>query len=220
MLAMTYDLDFRYRRALQPEGLSTVLTAVRAVEDAITDARNAGLDPERDPAVTLLARHLGRLASPAAATGGDEDQPLRDQCMARIAELKSKPAIVALVRRGVDFDPEAKCAFRREASRALRQIACELGLSHDLYSIHHEGDRYGAAGDVTLASASVHIRISATRFTAGREISFRIPRTRHDEFGGPLRHADIGRLADVPRFAARIAAELELELLCGQDRFL
>ena len=63
---MNYDLDFRYRRALQPEGLSTVMTAIKAVEDAIQDARNAGLDPERDPAVTLLARHVGRIASPDA----------------------------------------------------------------------------------------------------------------------------------------------------------
>lgn len=62
-MPMTYDLDFRYRRALQPDGLSTVLTAIRAVEDAIQDARNAGFDPERDPAVTLLARHVGRVAS-------------------------------------------------------------------------------------------------------------------------------------------------------------
>ena len=130
--ALLDDLDFHYRRALQPEGLSTVLTAVQAVEDAIKDARNAGLDPERGPAVTLLARHVGRLAAPDPTADTTADQPLRAQCLERIAELKSKPAIVALVRRGVDYDPDARKTFHREASRALRQIAFELGLTHDL----------------------------------------------------------------------------------------
>jgi hypothetical protein len=197
MMPMTYDLDFRYRRALQPEGLSTVLTAVRAVEDAIQDARNAGLDPDTSA-----------------------DQPLRAACLARIADLKSKPAIVALVRRGVDFEPETRRAFHHEASRALRQIACELAIAHDLYTIHHDSDQFGVAGDVTLASATVHLRISATRLRPGREITYRAARSRHDEFGGPPQHADISRLADIARFARQIARDLKLTAPCGQDRFL
>jgi hypothetical protein len=59
---MNYDLDFRYRRALQPDGLATIPTATQAVVDAMQDARNAGVDPARDPATILLARHVGRLA--------------------------------------------------------------------------------------------------------------------------------------------------------------
>ena len=47
---MNYDLDFRYRRALQPDGLATIPTATQAVVDAMQDARNAGIDPARDPA--------------------------------------------------------------------------------------------------------------------------------------------------------------------------
>lgn len=219
-MPMTYDLDFRYRRALQPEGLSTVLTAIKAVEDAIQDARNAGLDPERDPAVTLLARHVGRLATPCALDDRSVDQPLRAACLERIADLKSKPAIVALVRRGVDFDPEGKRAFRREAGRALRQIANEIGLSSDHYTIHHDSDYFGAAGDVTLACGSLHIRITATRLKAGREISYRTARNRYDELGGPLHHADIGRLANLERFARQIAADLKIVAPFGQDRFL
>ena len=38
---MNYDLDFRYRRALQPDGLATIPTATQAVVDAMQDARNA-----------------------------------------------------------------------------------------------------------------------------------------------------------------------------------
>ena len=58
---MNYDLDFRYRRALQPDALATIATATQAVVDAMQDARNAGIDPARDPATILLARHVGRI---------------------------------------------------------------------------------------------------------------------------------------------------------------
>ena len=206
---MTYDLDFRYARALHPEGLSILQTAIEAVEDAIKDARNAGYDPEQDPGVILLARHLGRLASPYHPAGvHPEDAFLRRQCLERIAQLKAKPAIIALVRRGVDFDPEAKRAFRREASRALRQIAYELGITRDQCAVQCFPDHCGPPGDVTLGSDQFHLRISIDAFRSGREITYRRARNRHDEFGGPIHHADIGRLADIPGFARRIEREL------------
>ena len=55
---MNYDLDFRYRRALQPDALCTVATATQAVVDAMQDARNAGVDPARDPATILSLIHI------------------------------------------------------------------------------------------------------------------------------------------------------------------
>ncbi|CAH0357358.1 hypothetical protein [Sphingobium sp. CECT 9361] len=56
---MNYDLDFRYRRALQPDALATIPTATQAVVDAMQDARNAGIDPARDPATIFAARQSG-----------------------------------------------------------------------------------------------------------------------------------------------------------------
>ena len=87
---MNYDLDFRYRRALQPDALCTIATATQAVVDAMQDARNAGVDAARDPATILLARHAGRIAlgNPADATY-EEDLPLRRQCLTRIDELST-----------------------------------------------------------------------------------------------------------------------------------
>ncbi len=216
---MIYDLDFRYARALQPEGLSILTTAVQAVEDAIKDARNAGLDPERDPGVILLARHLGRLASPQGpADSQREDAFLRRQCLDRIAELKAKPAIIALVRRGLEYDPEAKRAFRREASRAVRQIAFELGVSRDQCLVQCVPDHGGPPGDVTLGSDQLHVRISTDAFRRGREIAYRRARNRHDEFGGPIHHADISCLADIPEFARRIACDLGMVPSCDQTQ--
>jgi hypothetical protein len=216
---MTYDLDFRYRRALDPDGLTTLQTGVDAVQDAIKDARNAGIDPERDPAVMLLARHLARIAGePIAAEPTSDEQTLRNSCIERLSDLKSKPAIIALVRRGVDYDPEAKRAFRREASRSLRQIAAEVGLTHDQYTINLGGEQPGPVGDVTLASDYLHLRISAGNFRCGREFSYRKTRSRHDEFSGTLHQTDIGKLSDIPKLARRIESDLELTTRRGQNR--
>ena len=216
---MTYDLDFRYARALHPEGLSILQTAVEAVEDAIKDARNAGFDPEQDPGVILLARHLGRLASPYHPAGvHPEDAFLRRQCLERIAQLKAKPAFIAFVRRGIDYDPEAKRAFRREASRALRQIAYELGITRDQCAVQCFPDHCGPPGDVTLGSDQFHLRISTDAFRSGREITYRRARNRHDEFGGPIHYADIDCLTDIPGFGRRIARDLGLMGSCDQLR--
>ena len=218
-MPVTYDLAFRYARALQPEGLSILATAVQAVEDAIQDARNAGLDPERDPSVILLARHLGRLATSGDGTSiRPDDAALRRQCLERIAELKAKPAIIALVRRGADYDPGAKRAFRREASRALRQIAYEIGITRDQCAVQWFPDHGGPPGDVTLGSDKLHLRITTDAFRRGREITYRRSRSLHDEFGGPIHHADIGCFADIPRFALRIKRDLGLVGSCDATR--
>jgi hypothetical protein len=78
---MSYDVAFRYQQALDPSALSTILTALHGLTAAVTDCRNAGLDPECDPAVILLGRHL---AGVCIARG--EGAALRQACMARIGE--------------------------------------------------------------------------------------------------------------------------------------
>ena len=127
---MSCDIDYRYRRALQPDGLSTYETALRAVNDAIADVKLAGRDVATCPAVLLLTRHLARIAEGVATLDPVADRALRDQCIARLAELKNSPAIVALVRRGVDYKTEELRHYRREGSRTLRLIAGQLGLDH------------------------------------------------------------------------------------------
>ena len=129
---MNYDLDFRYRRALQPDALATIATATQAVVDAMQDARNAGIDPARDPATILLARHVGRIAlGHAPDETFAEDLPLRRQCLAKIDELKSKPALVALARRGIGYDPEAKRAFRGNESALMRRSGDKSSITAD-----------------------------------------------------------------------------------------
>ena len=171
---MNYDLDFRYRRALQPDALATIATATQAVVDAMQDARNAGIDPARDPATILLARHVGRIAlGHAPDETFAEDLPLRRQCLAKIDELKSKPALVALARRGIGYDPEAKRAFHREARSALRVAARHLGLEPDQYDLRSNFAGPAVSGEITLHGDEIYVQVSIPCIRPGREVMFR-----------------------------------------------
>lgn len=59
---MSCDIDYRYRRALQPDGLTTFENALRALNEAVDDVRLAGRQAATCPAVLLLTRHLQRIA--------------------------------------------------------------------------------------------------------------------------------------------------------------
>ena len=210
---MNYDLDFRYRRALQPDGLATISTATQAVVDAMQDARNAGVDPARDPAIILLARHVGRLALghlPDATY--EEDLPRRRQCLARIDELKSKPALVALARRGASYDPEAKRAFHREARVALRIAARHMGLEPDQYDLRSNMAGQAISGDIVLHAEEIYILVSVPCFGPGREVMFRRCQGRSDYRGLANNFCDIAVLADPVRFIALVARETGLAI--------
>ena len=204
---MSCDIDYRYRRALQPDGLSTYETVLRAVNDAIADVKLAGRDVATCPAVLLLTRHLARIAEGVATLDPVADRALRDQCIARLAELKNSPAIVALVRRGVDYKTEELRHYRREGSRTLRLIAGQLGLDHSRYCLSYVTPQECLAGDHILEGSGIYLRISPERYgepgVAWRNPFWKPP-------GSTLRKAPITVLRDIPALAARIARELKL----------
>lgn len=207
---MNYDLDFRYRRALQPDGLATIPTATQAVVDAMQDARNAGIDPAKDPATILLARHLGRIAlGHAPDETFAEDLPLRRQCMTKIDELKSKPA---LARRGIGYDPEAKRAFHREARSALRVAARHLGLEPDQYDLRSNFAGPAVSGEITLHADEITIQVSIPCIRPGREVMFRRCKHRQDYLGMSNHFCDIAVLAAPHRFRALVVRETGLSI--------
>ena len=87
---MSYDIAFRFQQALDPSALITLPTALHALNAAIEDCRNAGRPQDSDPAVLLLARHLGAIASQIERPNVD----LRRACMDAIANLRRKPALM------------------------------------------------------------------------------------------------------------------------------
>jgi hypothetical protein len=214
---MNYDLDFRYRRALQPDGLATIQTSTQAVADAMQDARNAGIHPEQDPAVVLLARHLGRVACGGdPAQMHDEDAPLRRRCLQKIDELRGKPALVALIRRGVSYDSEAKRAFHREARTTLKAAAREIGLGFGDYDLRNNHGGIAVSGEITLHSDSLYIQVGCSLMGTGREVMYRTCRDRRDYTGGRNFFCDVALLTDPVRFKRQL--ERDLGITCAAAR--
>lgn len=208
---MTYDLAFRFARALQPDALVTIQSSCKALADAMKDARNAGCEIERDPAVILLGRHLGRVASgldPAARYPADGT--MRQACFDRIAELRAKPAIVPLARRGVAYDPEAKRAFHREARAALAALARKLGLVPRDYDLRVNAGGIAVSGEVTLHADTFYVQISRGVMGPGREILYRRCNGRRDYCGDRNHFADISVAIDAGRFATLLRRDLHL----------
>lgn len=205
--AATYDVDFRFRRALNPDGLSTVETCTSAIAEAINDARNAGGDPEQDAGVLLLSRHLGLIAGGRNPEHRDPvDDALRERCYARLAALLHQPTIVVLARRGLGDDPLARRRFANEARSVLSALGCALGLTESEMTISRSPiSRDG----LELRSRTVGVLIDGSA-PSGTEVSVTdgIAATSR----GRPRHFvhDIGVLLDVPRFARAIRRELRL----------
>ena len=204
---MSCDIDYRYRRALQPDGLTTFENALRALNEAVDDVRLAGRQAATCPAVLLLTRHLQRIADGRPTECEADDQALRSQCIERLAELKHRPAIIALVKRGIDYRPEELRHYRREGTRALRQIAAGIGLEHADYRISYYTSQEQLAGEHVLEADGIYVRISPERFgepgLAWRNPFWKPP-------GAVMRKAPITALADIPALTARIARELKI----------
>lgn len=204
---MSCDIDYRYRRALQPDGLATYEIALQALNEAVADARLAGRDAATCPAILLLTRHLARVAAGAATLECPEDRDLRRQCMDRLAELKHAPAIIALVKRGLDYKPEELRHYRREGARTLRMIAAALGISASGCRLEYITPQESLAGEHILHGDQIYIRISPERF-GEPGVAWRSPFWKPP--GPAIRKAPITVLADIPALAARIARELKL----------
>lgn len=206
-----YDTDFRFRRALEPAGLTVLATAAAALADAIVDARNAGQDPEQDPAVHLLARHLGRLSSGTPTNIEAEDAGLRSACLMRIASQKQDCSLTSIVRRGQHHDPAARRAFTEAATTRLRDLAFELGLDRSSYDLVKHTRHHNRAS-VELHSETLFVEINFVAHFETREVSFRRARTRTDSLGGRTYHADIGELDQLSRFAERCLRETHAQI--------
>lgn len=198
---MSYDVPFRHHQALDPSALTSLTAALHAINRGIEDCRVAGVGPDSDPAIVLLARHIGRLAGAM----GDETA-LRGSCSRRIAELDRFPALLALAMRGVSFDKAAKERFHRDGRLAMRRLAIALDLPEGRYDVtSHYGD-VAISGSVVLTSPEIEVSLAVGPLHEGNEVSYfarRGPAARE-----PLRFARISDFIKAERFAARLKRDL------------
>lgn len=203
---MSYDIAFRFQQALDPSALITLPTALYALNAAIEDCRNAGRSSDSDPAVILLARHLGTIAAQIERPNVE----LRRACMDAIAELRRKPALIALARKGVAYDERAKKLFLSDGRKALRALADALGLPDDSYDIRVQRGGVAVSGEVTLHGTTIYVQLSLGLMGADREVLFRKVAGRDDHIGERNHWASVHELVQPSRLAARIRRELHL----------
>lgn len=203
---MSYDIAFRFQQALDPSALTTLSNCLHGLTTAIEDCRNAGKPHDTDPAVILLARHLGAFA----ATIGGPDVLLRRQCLDAIADLRRKPALIPLAHKGVAYDAHAKKLFHSEGRKALRRLADALGLADGTYDIRANRGGIATSGEITLHGEDVYVELSLGCFGRGREVMYRRVRGRRDYCGDRNHFAAVEDLMNPDRFAARLRRELHL----------
>lgn len=197
---MVYDVPFRHHQALDPSALTNILAAVGAITSAIDDCRNAGCDPNADPAIILLSRHL------ASVAGGAPEAALRTACERRAEELRRFPALLSLSIRGVDHDAAAKSRFHSDGRKAMRALANALGLETDSYEVASIPGDISVSGDVILRSDDLEVSLAIGPLHEDHEVRYfarRGPAARH-----PLRFAALRDLLKPERFATRLRREL------------
>lgn len=202
---MSYDIAFRFQQALDPSSLETLPACLHALIAAIKDCRNAGKPDEADPAVILLARHLGAVAD---AMSGD-DTALRRACMDRIADMRGKSALVVLAHKGVSYDEQAKKLFHSDGRKALKRLAEALCLVDGSYDLRLNKGGIAVSGEIILHGEELYVQLGLGIGT-GREVMFRRVAGRKDYCGDRNHWAAIDELLEPDRFAARIRRDLNL----------
>ncbi len=198
---MTFDVATRHQLALDPSELTSISVTLVAMMRAIEDCRNAGVAPDSDPAVVLLARHMATISSNRAPRS-----VLQEACRRKLADIARFPALVALAARGVEYDSIAKDRFHTEGRAALSAFAAALGFASGHFKLMTIiGDRSNS-GCLRLETAhfALHLRIGGSY--RHREVLYRAMRNGREI--APDHHAPIGALLKPQIFAERLRADI------------
>lgn len=204
---MSYDVAFRHRQALDPSGLDSIAACLHAIQAAAKDCRNAGKPFETDPAVLLLARHLGQVATEKMP----DRAALRSLCADAIADLARRPVLATLALRGVGHDDAAKRLFHSEARKALRRLADALGLEPGRYDLRVCAGGPAVSGEVILHGEQLYVQVSLSGY-GPNQLLYRRVRDRRDYSGLRNHWATMRELLDPVAFAAKIAADLGIDV--------
>lgn len=201
---MVYDPAARHHQALQAGELTRIGETVHAIGLALADCRHAGIDPEADPAVILLARRLGQLCELRHSNG-----LLQRMCASAMADARARPSVPAARTHEAKLDREAIDRFHLAARKALFRVAQALDLRHDDYSIVTD-EKTGMYGTTVLHGDQVYITAGYGFLGAETEVSYRSVHGRHDSCGGHRYAASMPELLAPLAFAAQVRRDLAL----------
>ncbi len=209
--AMIFDVATRHQLALDPAELTTISATLVAMMRAIEDCRNAGVAPDCDPAVVLLARHM--------ATISDNRAPravLQDACRRKLADIARFPALLALAARGVEYDSIAKDRFHVEGRAALSALVGALAIEPGRYELTTIlGDR-SDSGCLRLSTADFVLLLRIGGAYKHREVLYRAIRDGREV--APNHHAPIRALLKPHSFAARLRRDIDAQLPATTSR--
>lgn len=201
---MVHDPAARHHQALQAGELTRIGETVHAIGMALADCRHAGIDPEADPAVILLARRLGQLCEPRHSNG-----LLQRMCASAMADARAKLPLASAQPRSAKLDHEAIGRFHLHARKALFRVAQALDLHHDDYSIVTD-DKTGMYGTTVLHGDEVYVSVGYGFLGANIEVSYRRVRGRHDTCGGQRYASTMPDVMAPLAFAAQVRRDLGL----------
>lgn len=201
-----FDPAARHHKALAARSIATIAEALTTLNAAVADCEKSPHQIDQDPAVLLLARHIGCLAL--------EDRPeqavLRTACMEAISALGKTPMLIALAKRGVSYDADAKATFHAEGRKAIKRLAAALGLARGSHQVRSCQGGIAVAGEIILHSDHIYVQLSIGLMGLGHDVMFRRVEGRNDYTGGPNHWASIDELLDPDTLATRIRHELRL----------
>lgn len=202
-----FDPAARHHKALAARSIATIAEALTTLNAAVADCEKSRHQIDQDPAVLLLARHIGCLAL--------EDRPeqavLRTACMEAISALGKTPMLIALAKRGVSYDADAKATFHAEGRKAIKRLAASLGLARGSHQVRSCQGGIAVAGEIILHSDQIYVQLSIGLMGRGHDVMFRRVEGRNDYTGGPNHWASIDELLDPDTLATRIRHELRLD---------
>lgn len=203
---MSYDAAFRFQQALDPSALTTLAGGLNVLIQTIDECRRNQIDAERDPAVLLLARHLGNLA----VENRPSQAELRRACVEAVSAAERTPILVTLARRGVDYDSDAKAVFHKLGRKAMTRLAKALGLQRDEFQVRSNMAGVACSGEIILHAAYLYIQFDLGCMGPGHEVMFRSCEGRKDYVGGRNHFASVADLIEPDRLAERIRRDLDL----------
>jgi hypothetical protein len=199
---MFYDTHYRHNDALHPDALTSISSALHALNAAIDDCRRAGKSPGDDAAILLLIRNLADVAERRVPSPAD----LRIRCALDRRDVIDTPALLSIAGNTIAGNDAAKRTFHYQARRALYHLATAIGIDPDAARINTALGNDASEGATELAHTDIGIRVVPRGFIPGHEISFW--RCRGGQTAGKAHAAPIAELLDTAAFDRRLAATI------------
>lgn len=187
---------------------STLDEAINSIKKASADPTLRATPIADNPAILLLARHIGRLAM-----NGPDTPTLRAAILEKIKQQEQEHPLRYFARERMDVfrhNNDAKMLFHSTSRQILLQLAKHLGLQAGNYEYRTCLGGPAVCGESILHSDELYVQVSISCLGLQHDVLYRRVRSRTDYVGEQNHWASLEALLDTQSFAARLIRELQL----------